>query len=235
MKEKEVNLTASQKISSKLNDFIGRHAKLLVAIAALVIVLIIVLAVALTMMQSASEKKFNDLLDLEAQYSSLSLMSSDDEAYQSTADEFIKSADALIASSSLKEYPGAKAELLLADLAFSQENYQEAADYYRAVADAQSGSYLAEVAIMNEAACYDNLGDQAKALELYNYVFDTFGTDSAYAPKALFNAGRLYEAMGDTELAKASFEQLTGLYLMTENGTVSEYARLAQSHLISMN
>ena len=235
MKEKEVNRTASQKISSKLNDFIGRHAKLLVAIAALVIVLIIVLAVALTMMQSASEKKFNDLLDLEAQYSSLSLMSSDDEAYQSTADEFIKSADALIASSSLKEYPGAKAELLLADLAFSQENYQEAADHYRAVADAQSGSYLAEVAIMNEAACYDNLGDQAKALELYNYVFDTFGTDSAYAPKALFNAGRLYEAMGETELAKASFEQLTGLYLMTENGTVSEYARLAQSHLISMN
>ena len=235
MKEKEVNLTASQKISSKLNDFIGRHAKLLVAIAALVIVLIIVLAVALTMMQSASEKKFNDLLDLEAQYSSLSLMSSDDEAYQSTADEFIKSADALIASSSLKEYPGAKAELLLADLAFSQENYQDAADHYRAVADAQSGSYLAEVAIMNEAACYDNLGDQAKALELYNYVFDTFGTDSAYAPKALFNAGRLYEAMGDTELAKASFEQLTGLYLMTESGTVSEYARLAQSHLVTMN
>ncbi len=235
MKEKEVNLTASQKISSKLNDFIGRHAKLLVAIAALVIVLIIVLAVALTMMQSASEKKFNDLLDLEAQYSSLSLMSSDDEAYQSTADEFIKSADALIASSSLKEYPGAKAELLLADLAFSQENYQEAADHYRAVADAQSGSYLAEVAIMNEAACYDNLGDQAKALELYNYVFDTFGTDSAYAPKALFNAGRLYEAMGETELAKASFEQLTGLYLMTESGTVSEYARLAQSHLVTMN
>ena len=235
MKEKEVNLTASQKISSKLNDFIGRHAKLLVAIAALVIVLIIVLAVALTMMQSASEKKFNDLLDLEAQYSSLSLMSSGDEAYQSTADEFIKSADALIASSSLKEYPGAKAELLLADLAFSQENYQEAADHYRAVADAQSGSYLAEVAIMNEAACYDNLGDQAKALELYNYVFDTFGTDSAYAPNALFNAGRLYEAMGDTELAKASFEQLTGLYLMTESGTVSEYARLAQSHLVTMN
>lgn len=235
MKEKEVNLTASQKISSKLNDFIGRHAKLLVVIAALVIVLIIVLAVALTMMQSASEKKFNDLLDLEAQYSSLSLMSADDEAYQSTADEFIKSADALIASSSLKEYPGAKAELLLADLAFSQENYQEAADHYRAVADAQSGSYLAEVAIMNEAACYDNLGDQAKALELYNYVFDTFGTDSAYAPKALFNAGRLYEAMGDTELAKASFEQLTGLYLMTESGTVSEYARLAQSHLVTMN
>ena len=235
MKEKEVNLTASQKISSKLNDFIGRHAKLLVAIAALVIVLIIVLAVALTVMQSASEKKFNSLLDLEAQYSSLSLMSADDEAYQSTADEFIKSADALIASSSLKEYPGAKAELLLADLAFSQENYQEAADYYRAVADAQSGSYLAEVAIMNEAACYDNLGDQAKALELYNYVFDTFGTDSAYAPKALFNAGRLYEAMGDTELAKASFEQLTGLYLMTESGTVSEYARLAQSHLVTMN
>ena len=235
MKEKEVNLTASQKISDKLNGFIGAHAKLIVGIFVLIIVLVIVLAVALTMVQSVSDKKFNDLADLETQFSSLSVMSADDEAYQSTVDGFRTAAEALIASSSLDEYPGAKAELLLADLAFSQENYQEAADHYRAVADAQSGSYLAEVAIMNEAACYDNLGDQAKALELYNYVFDTFGTDSAYAPKALFNAGRLYEAMGDTELAKASFEQLTGLYLMTESGTVSEYARLAQSHLVTMN
>ncbi len=235
MKEKEVNLTASQKISDKLNGFIGAHAKLIVGIFVLIIVLVIVLAVALTMVQSASDKKFNDLADLETQFSSLSVMSADDEAYQNTVDGFRTAAEALIASSSLDEYPGAKAELMLADIAFAEEDYQAAADMYRAVADAQSGTYLAELAIMNEAASYDNLGDQEKALELYNYVFDTFGTDSAYAPKALFNAGRLYEALGETDLAKASFEQLTGLYLVTDNGAVSEYARLAQSHLITMN
>ena len=235
MKEKEVNLTASQKISDKLNSFIGAHAKMIIGVFAVVIILVIVLAVALTMSQNASEKKFNGLADLETEYSSLSVMSSEDEGYQNAAASFRTAAEALIASSSLDEYPGAKAELMLADIAYAEENYQEAADMYRAVADAQSDTYLGELAIMNEAACYDNLGNQAKALELYNYVFDTYGTDSAYAPKALFNAGRLYEAMGETDLAKASFEQLTGLYLVTDTGAVSEYARLAESHLITMN
>lgn len=235
MKEKEVNLTSSQKIENKLNSFIGKHAKLIVAIFVAIVVVVIAVAVALTVIQSSTEEKFDALVALEDQYSSLALMSSDDEGYQGNVDSFKASAEALIASSSLEKYPGAKAQLLLADLAFDSGDYQSAADLYRAVADAQSGTYLAELAVINEAAAYDNMGDSAKALELYNYVFDTFGTDSAYAPKALFNAGRLYEATGETDLAKAAFEQLTGLYLVTDNGMASEYARLAQAHLISIN
>ena len=235
MKEKEVNLTASQKISDKLNSFIGAHAKMIIGIFAVVIILVIVLAVALTMSQNASEKKFNDLADLETEYSSLSVMSSEDEGYQNAAASFRTAAEALIASSSLDEYPGAKAELMLADIAYAEENYQEAADMYRAVADAQSDTYLGELAIMNEAACYDNLGNNTEALALYNRVFDTYGDESAFAPKALYNAARIYEAEGNTDLAVATLEQLTGLYLETATGSASEYARLAEAHLISMN
>ena len=41
MKEKEVNLTSSQKIENKLNSFIGKHAKLIVAIFVAIVVVVI--------------------------------------------------------------------------------------------------------------------------------------------------------------------------------------------------
>ena len=104
------------------------------------------------------------------------------------------------------------------------------------MAAAQSETYLGQLALMNEAASYENLGNQERALELYNEVFDTYGQTSPYAPKALFNAARLYEALGDTDLARATYEQLTGLYLSPDNGgQPSEYARMAEAYLVTMN
>ena len=227
-------LTSSQKVSNSLTSFLTNHAKLIVVIFVVIIVVAVALAIVLTSLESKRDARFNLLLDAETEYSSLALMDSSTAEYASTLESFNAKADELVALG-LDTYPGAKAQYLLADAAYENGNYQEAADMYLSIADAMSDSYMAQLCIMNAAACYDNLGNQAKALELYNYVFDTYGTDSAYAPKALFNAGRLYEAMGETDLAKASFEQLTGLYLVTDTGAVSEYARLAESHLITMN
>ena len=79
------------------------------------------------------------------------------------------------------------------------------------------------------------LADAAYELALYNRVFDTYGEESAFAPKALYNVARIYEAEGNTDLSVATLEQLTGLYLETATGSASEYARLAEAHLISMN
>ena len=76
--------------------------------------------------------------------------------------------------------------------------------------------------------------DNATALELYRSVLDTYGDNSAYAPKAMFSIGRIYDAQGETALAQAEFETLTGLYLVPENGgTPSEYARMAEAYLIN--
>ena len=63
MKEKEVNLTSSQKIENKLNSFIGKHAKLIVAIFVAIVVVVIAVAVALTVIQSSTEEKFDALVD----------------------------------------------------------------------------------------------------------------------------------------------------------------------------
>ena len=235
MKDKDKNLTGSEKVANKLNDFLVRNRRLVLGISIAIVVVIIAICVAVVIMQNNVEKKFNALSDLEGQYSAFYSLDAESEEYKASYDEFQAASAALIASAGLDSYPGAKAQLLAADLAYNREEYQAAADGYASVAAAQADTYLGQLALMNEAASYENLGDQDRALELYNQVFDTYGQGSPYAPKALFNAARLYEATGNAELAKATFEQLTGLYLVPENGgQPSEYARMAEAYLVTM-
>ena len=236
MKEKDNNLTGSEKVAGKLNDFLVKNHKLVIGVSIAVVVVIIAVCIAVVAVQKNIEKEFNALSDLEGQYNAFYSLDSDSEEYQASYDEFTAASADLIASSGLDSYPGAKAQLLVSDLAYNREEYQAAADGYAAVAAAQGDTYIGQLALMNEAASYENLGDQERALELYNQVFDTYGQSSPYAPKALFNAARLYEAIGDIDLAKATYEQLTGLYLVSENGgQPSEYARMAEAHLVTMN
>lgn len=227
-------LTSSQKVSNSLTSFLTNHAKLIVVIFVVIIVVAVALAIVLTSLESKRDAQFNLLLDAETEYSSLALMDSSTAEYASTLESFNAKADELVALG-LDTYPGAKAQYLLADAAYENGNYQEAADMYLSIADAMSDSYMAQLCIMDAAACYDNLGNNTEALALYNRVFDTYGEESAFAPKALYNAARIYETEGNTDLAVATLEQLTGLYLETATGSASEYARLAEAHLISMN
>lgn len=236
MKDKDKNLTGTEKVANKLNDFLIRKHKLVIGISIAVVVVIIAVCVVVAVIQRSVESKFNALSDLEGQYSAFYSLDAASDEYKTSYDEFSAASADLIASAGLDSYPGAKAQLLAADLAYNREEYQAAADGYASVAAAQSETYLGQLALMNEAASYENLGNQERALELYNEVFDTYGQASPYAPKALFNAARLYEALGDTDLAKATYEQLTGLYLSPDNGgQPSEYARMAEAYLVTMN
>ena len=236
MKANDKNITGSQKVEHKLNDFLAKYQRLVIIVAVAIVVVIIAVCVAVSVVQSNVDSKFNALADLEGQFETFYGMDSESDEYAAASSEFHADADALIASAGLDSYPGAKAALLVGDLAFNNGDYQAAADSYASVAAEQGDTYLGALAMMNEAAAYENLGDHTLALELYNSVFDTFGQDSPYAPKALFNVGRIYAEQGNTELARAAFQQLTGLYLIPENGgQASEYAMMADAYLVTLN
>ena len=230
----KTKLTSSEKVSNSLNAFLAKHAKLVIALFVAVIVIVAALAIILTTLQDRKDAQFDMLLDAETEYGSLALMDSGSEEYASALESFRSNAESLV-SLGVDTYPGAKAQYLLADHAYENGQYQEAADMYMAIADAMSDTYFAELCLMNAAACYDNLGSGDEALALYNRVFDTYGEDSAFAPKALYNAARIYGEQGNADLARATLEQLTGLYTDTATGSASEYARLAAAQLISMN
>ena len=223
-----------QKVEDKLNSFIGKYSKAFIAIAVVLIVVIIGLCVALVTIQNRTNSRFDAMTALEGEYNTLLQMDPESAEYADETAAFIASCNELVSSAGIDTYPGAKAMYLLAELAYADQDYQAAADYYAQIAAAQSGTYLAPLCIMNQAACYENLQDNATALELYRSVLDTYGDNSAYAPKAMFSIGRIYDAQGETALAQAEFETLTGLYLVPEKGgTPSEYARMAEAYLIN--
>ena len=228
MMEKDRN----QKVSDRLNDFIAAHRKAILAVLIVLVAAVIALCVALVLVQRSVETRFNALNDLEAQYATLSVMDKTSAEYEEAAADF-KAAAESVAADGLDSYTGAKAQYLLADLAFAEGEWDTAAAYYADIAAAQSETYLAPLALMNEAACYENSGDSQAALDLYSQVVDTYGENGVFAPKAMFAIGRLYAAMGEMELAEAEFETLTGLYLAPESGTPSEYARMADAYLIN--
>ena len=204
MMDKEKN-SKNEKVEDKLNSFIGKNKKLFLGIGIALVAVIIVLCVALAMVQKSTNARFDALAALEGQHGDLVAMGPSADGY----------ADA--------------------EAAFTAEgDYQSAADMYAQIASAQSGTYLGPLCLMNEAACYENLGDSDTALGLYRQVVDTYGDHSAQAPKAMFSIGRIYDAQGQTDLAQAEFETLTGLYLVSSNGAMpSEYARMAQAYLIN--
>ncbi len=233
MKENTNNLTGSERVSTKINSFLATHFKLVIGVCVAIVVAVAAVAIVLTSIADKKAASFDMLLEAETAYNTLSLMDQADADYQATLDDFTSRADALVAEG-LDAYPGAKAQYLLADKAYADGDYQKAADLYLAVAEAQSSTYLGQLCTMNAAACYDSLSDNAKAFELYNSIFETYGEESPFAPKALYNVARIYEAQGNMDLAAATLEQLTGLFLESATGNGSEYAKLAQARLISI-
>lgn len=220
----EIEKTKKGGVENKLDSFIGKYRKPILAIGIVLVVVIIALCIAVVMIQRSTDSKFDTLVDVEALYTGLGSLDPESQEYADAYAGFTAAADALIASAGLDSYPGAKARLMEADAAFANMDYAEAASMYAEISAAQSGTYLAALCQMNEAACYENLGDQERALELYTMVRDgnsTFGT------KASFSIGRIYAAMGNDALAEAEFATLA------DSGIQSEYARMAEAYLIN--
>jgi TolA-binding protein len=70
------------------------------------------------------------------------------------------------------------------------------------------------------------MNNDALALEYYTKLIDEYGNNVAESPKALFGQARLQEKSGNTELAKATFQQLADQF------PSSEFAKLARNKLV---
>ncbi|MDD5972310.1 MAG: tetratricopeptide repeat protein [Spirochaetales bacterium] len=224
-KDNTPELTTTEKVARSVEKFFSKNAKLIAIIAAVVVVLVIVIGIVVTINGKNSEKQFTAIAKLDSQYSALINMDDTTDEYKNAVSTFLSDADALIASS--KDYPGLKAKYLKGLYSFDNKDYSAAASIFEEVSNSANNSYLGSLALINAAASYENAGNQAKALELYNKVWDSYGKNEAVSQKALFNVARIYEEKGDSELAKATYQQL-----VDEFGTTGEYAKLAASRIV---
>ena len=227
-KDKEVQLTASEKMTQSVDSWLGRHIKLIASIVIAVVVVIVIAAIVTVVVNNNQSKRYEKLDAVTASYAEFSAMDGDAEGYAEAKNNVIAGAEEL--AKNPKNYPGAKANLILADMAFDDGDYNKAIELYSLVASSQTKTFLREVALMSLAASYEENGDKAAALKVYNDFFDEYDTESFYSSRALFNAARLTEET-DKALAISIYEQLIA-YFESYN---SEYAKLAKSRVAQLN
>lgn len=227
-KDKEVQLTASEKMTQSVDSWLGRHIKLIASIVIAVVAVIVIAAIVTVVVNNNQSMRYEKLDAVTASYAEFSAMDGDAEGYAEAKNNVIAGAEEL--AKNPKNYPGAKANLILADMAFDDGDYNKAIELYSLVASSQTKTFLREVALMSLAASYEENGDKAAALKVYNDFFDEYDTESFYSSRALFNAARLTEET-DKALAISIYEQLIA-YFESYN---SEYAKLAKSRVAQLN
>ena len=102
----------------------------------------------------------------------------------------------------------------MGDYANAQSTFEQAYNLNKDI-------FLASEALVNAAACADAQENTARALELYNQVYNDY-PESGVAPKALFNVARIYYQMGNIQLAQATFAQVADYYANSEYGKLAK-------------
>ena len=210
--KKDEEKTVEQKLINGISGFFEKNLKtILIAFAA---VIVVVLAVVIIVSSSSNSKNSAQIKisEMEEKYSELVA------AEEPDWDSFETEVSALVKGSS---YPSVKASYLLGLAHYDQAEYEEARDAFQKAYELNKNIYLAPLALVNEAACEEALGNNSAALSLYSTIATDYA-ESGVAPKALFNAGRIYYEQGNTELAKTYFEQVSTDYPNSEYGKLGK-------------
>ncbi len=227
MKNNDKELTKTQIIADKANKFLQKHAKTLIIILAVVVVLLIGFCIYYAVANNKLQDSYTELYRLEESYSDLLSMDNTTDEYADALTTFEDEVNAYLSGNKISTYQGSKATMLLAQVAYMEENWQSAYDLFMAVAEENSDNYLGSLNYANAAAAAENNGNTTEALRLYTKIWDDYGTSASEAPKALFNQARLEEEAGNTEIAKSIYEQLVGQFAN------SYYTAIAQAKLLT--
>ena len=210
---KEKTLSTEEKMIGSVSTFFEKNKVILIVICAVIVVGILAAIIAVNAVNSAKDKAQIKVAKLEQQYAEV--LASDAQDWTAlTAD-----LQAMVKGSS---YASVKSQYLLGLVYYQQQNYTEASDAFMKAYDLNKSIYLAPLSLANAAACAEEGGDSAKALELYNQIYNDY-PESGTAAKALFNVARMYYQQGNTQLAQATFAQVADYY------PNSEYGKLAQN------
>ena len=208
--------------SKKLAGFIEKNKKAFIAILIVLVCCLIGYIVCASVAKSNKAKNLQALDEISYELTSKSseLEDAEIEARIATA---LEKATPLTKKGGIV---GTRANMFCAELAFRQEKYEDAANYWKDAAAKAKKSYLAPISYFNLATCYENLGNVDAALENYKLAADN--NDFVMKPHAMFSYGRILETKGDYATAAAAYTELN------DNFPSDSWAKLAKSRLISL-
>ena len=209
---KEEKLSAEEQLMGKISGFFHNNRLVVIIISAVIVVGLIASIIIVNSVASSKEKAQEKVSLLEETY--FNLLAEETPDWTTLEDDL----NAMVKGSS---YASVKSAYLLGLVYYGQEKYADAQAAFEKAYGLNKKAYLASSSLVNAAASAEALGDTAKALELYNQVYNDY-PESGVAPKALFNVARIYMQQGNTQLAQATFAQVADYYPSSEYGLLSK-------------
>ena len=208
--------------SKKLAGFIEKNKKAFIAILIVLVCCLIGYIIFASVAKSNKSKNLQTLDEISYELTSKSSDLEDAEIEARIATALEKAAPLTKKGGVV----GARANMFCAELAFKQEKYEDAANYWKDAAAKAKKSYLAPISYFNLATCYENLGNVDAAMENYKLAADN--NDFVMRTHAMFSYGRILEAKADYAKAAAAYTELN------DNFPSDSWAKLAKSRLISL-
>jgi tetratricopeptide (TPR) repeat protein len=216
--------TTSVKFSARLSSFIQRSRIVLITILIVVLVGIAGTGAVYAFIQSSQKKASANVEALADRYDALRAAKDD-----AKSDEKIAALISdLKAAGQGSGFNAARASSILAMISADKKDWADAEKHWLAAAAAASQSYLAPVSIYNAAAAAEEQGDNKKALELYVRCVDQYKDSFPLAPRALFAAGRINEALKDYAAANSAYKKIV------EQWPNDGWTKLAHSRILSI-
>ena len=232
-------LEENKDLAQKINDFLAQYRKIVLGIVVCILVAVAGIIVWFVIGENSKktsvtsvEKIIYELEDFKREDRAKNPSSEDDAAdNEKTVSAAVKEAEdkaieelKTLGSQYSSSYAGFRANTTIAEIYFQRKMYEDALKFYELAAKAVKNSYVEGVASFNAAACADELGDKEKALAYYERASKV--ENFPLIPRALFNTGRLYEALSKKEDAILSYNRLLEKYPQ------NEWALLAKSRII---
>lgn len=206
----------------KLEDFLKNNRKLFLIIFAILVVFLVASVSIGISLESAKNKNLSAIDKISYEYTKDSYSLTDEEVTERKNNTI----DALNPYISKKGIAGVRANLLLAEIHFSNKNYEEASKAYDKASSLNKKSYVAPIAYFNNAVCKEELGELELAAELYGKAASC--DDFLLVTHALFSQGRVLETVEKYDEASSVYQKLVDAY------PANIWANLANSRLVSL-
>ena len=209
-------------LADSLNNALEKSKGIVFAVAAVIVVAIIAVAVFATLKSKSTEKGIE-------QVDSISYALTNEAKDLSNEDVAARQNKALEDLAALTEkcgIVGIRANMLVAEIKFSQKKYDEARAAWLKAATAMNKIYTVPLCYYNAAVCSEELGDTDGAISYYKSASEE--PEFILVDHALFSLARVNETAGKYDDAKAAYEKLVELH------SSSSWAQLAKSRLIAL-
>lgn len=218
MAEKKEKKTASQ----KLNSFLDKNRKGLLGFFAIVIVALIGYVVFVSVNSNVTKKNISQIEAISYELTNKS--STLEEAELNKRIETAK--EQLAAFANKSGIAGVRANMLLAEIAYSQKDYEKAIDAWTNVVSKGKKSYTAPIAKYQLGVCYEQTKDFAKAAECYKDASEA--KDFPLASHALFSYARVLETQSNFTQAIEAYSKVVQDYAS------DEWANLSKTRLLDL-